>query len=187
MRAVTDSRRAMEPEEPAEPGAQAARVTDLLAYRQSLKRYFSRSLSGDEAEDFVQEVYSRALSAALETKIHNPGGFLRRVASNLLTERFRRRNAQSRRGVHVSIDDASELASPPSDSPERIVAGREALRQLEHALLSMSPVRRRVFTLVRFEGRSYRDVAEAMEMSESAVWKHIDAALAILAKAGIEP
>src|SRR4051812_48236573 len=96
--------------------------TDLLAYRHRLKRYFGRALGEDEAEDSVQEVYARVLATASADPIENPGGFLRRVASNLLTERFRRSNAQRRRGLQMALDDAVEIAAPASESPERIVA-----------------------------------------------------------------
>ncbi|MDB5365452.1 MAG: polymerase sigma factor [Rhodospirillales bacterium] len=161
-------------------------ITDLLAYRSSLKRYFGRAIGDDEAEDYVQEVFARVCASAREEKIRNPGSFLRGIASNLLKERYRRRNTLSRRGGHVPIEEAGALAAPETNSPERILAARQSLARIENVILSMSPIRRKIFALVRFDGKTYREVAEIAGISEAAVWYHLDRAVAILAEAEIE-
>lgn len=161
-------------------------ITDLLVYRSSLKRYFGRAIGDDEAEDYVQEVFARVCASAREEKIRNPGGFLRGIAANLLKERYRRRSTQSRRGGHVSLEDAGVLAAPETNSPERILAARQSLERIEEVILSMSPIRRKIFALIRFDGKSYREVAAIAGISEAAVWYHLDRALSILAEAEIE-
>ncbi len=133
-------------------------VADFLAYRASLRRYFGRAIGDDEAEDYVQEVFARIFSTGTREKIQNPGGFLHRIASNLLTERYRRRATRRRHGMLVTLDEAAAVAAPDSESPERIVAAREELDRLEAALQAMPAARRKVFVLIRLEERSYRDV-----------------------------
>lgn len=170
----------------AAPETRGGTITDFLAYRASLRRYFGRAIGADEAEDYVQEAFARVLTAAREERVQNPAGFLFRIASNLLTERFRRKSAQRRRGEHVALDDADAIASPDSDSPERIVAARENLRRAEVAMAAMTPVRREVFLLIRLHGKSYRETASELGITESSVWYHLDQAVIALAKAGVE-
>lgn len=164
-----------------------ADVADFLAYRGSLRRFFGRAIGDDEAEDYVQEVFARIFTTGTREKILNPGGFLHRIASNLLTERYRRGFTRRRHGTVVALDQADEVAAPDSESPERIVAAREELSRLEAALQAMPAARRQVFVLIRLEEKSYREVAAQLGISESSVWGHLDRALAALVKAGIEP
>jgi RNA polymerase sigma factor (sigma-70 family) len=168
------------------PASRGGTITDFLSYRASLKRYFGRTVGADEAEDYVQEAFARVLSAAREERVQNPAGFLFRIASNLLAERFRRKSALRRSGTHVALEDAGELASPDCNSPERIVAARENLRRAEEAMAAMPAVRRQVFVMIRLHGASYRDTAAQFGITESAVWYHLDQAVVALCKAGVE-
>jgi RNA polymerase sigma-70 factor, ECF subfamily len=74
-----------------------------------------------------------------------------------------------------------------------VVAGRELERAVGEALKAMSERERAAFTMCRFEGMAYRDIAEALEASEAAVKSLIHrATLAVARKveelqAGPEP
>jgi len=62
-----------------------------------------------------------------------------------------------------------EVAGPEGDRPDEAVAGRELERAVGQALQELSERERAAFTMCRFEGLAYRDIAEALEASEAAV------------------
>jgi RNA polymerase sigma-70 factor (ECF subfamily) len=64
---------------------------------------------------------------------------------------------------------AVELAGHEGDRPDQALAGRELERAVAEALAKMSARERAAFTMCRFEGMAYRDIAEALEASEAAV------------------
>jgi RNA polymerase sigma-70 factor (ECF subfamily) len=55
------------------------------------------------------------------------------------------------------------------ERPDQALAGRELERAVGEALKTMSERERAAFTMCRFEGMAYRDIAEALEASEAAV------------------
>ena len=52
----------------------------------ALLRYVRRQAGPDEASDLVQEVFARAAGSKQRHRLINPGGFLRRIAQNLLID-----------------------------------------------------------------------------------------------------
>ncbi len=62
-----------------------------------------------------------------------------------------------------------ELVGQEGDRPDQALAGRELERAVGEALKSMSERERAAFTMCRFEGMAYREIAEALEASEAAV------------------
>lgn len=167
--------------DPVDPDPVSAE-TALLQHERGLRAFFVRNLrSRDDADDYVQEVFTRVLAGVDEENVRHWGGFLHRVASNLLMEGHRR-NRVRHRSQHIELDDAGEIAAPDTASPERIALGRDALRRLDAALEEMPPLRQQVFVLIRLQGKSYREVAAMLEMTESAVGKQLDKAVAFLAR-----
>lgn len=90
-------RSAEEGDGPDEPGA------DRLAHNDALRR----RLAAQDVDDYVQEVYARAVGAAPASKVRNLGGFLVRIASNLVLDQ-RRRARVRHAGRSVPIEDVPE-------------------------------------------------------------------------------
>jgi RNA polymerase sigma-70 factor (ECF subfamily) len=80
-----------------------------------------------------------------------------------------------------------EHAAPSSgEQPDEALAGKELERAVGLALRGMSERERAAFTMCRFEGMAYAEIAQALEASEAAVKSLIHRATLAVAKR-IEP
>jgi RNA polymerase sigma-70 factor (ECF subfamily) len=161
-------------------------VEVLEDHRSTLRSYFRRRVRpGEDAEDFVQDVYLRVISASPDPqKIASWRGFLLRAASNLLIDRYRRSETRME-GSHVAIEN--DLQDEGTDDPERILIGRGELHALSEAMKILSPAAREAFLLVRVEGFSHKDAAARLGIETKAVSRHVERSLARLAAMLAEP
>ena len=107
-------------------------------------------------------------------------------AANLLRDRFRRERSHHT-GLHDPLDDS--LHELPSEEPgtDDVYASRERLERLLSALDELSPRCRQVFLLQRYEGMTYTAIARQLQVSVSAVEKHMMRALLHLQARLAEP
>lgn len=157
--------------------------TALPRHGDLLQAYFRARLPcPQDAEDHVQEVYSRVIAATTpHTGIANWKGFLLRAAANLLTDNFRRDRARAG-GRHVPLDDGMEAGSEEVATPERVVAARQRLGQVQAALAELDPVCREAFLLCRVEGLSHREIAARLGIEVGTVTRHVERTLIHLAR-----
>jgi RNA polymerase sigma factor (sigma-70 family) len=149
--------------------AYRAHAAELLAFLRA------RLGSDDEARDVAQETFLRLTQAATSEAIENPRAFLFQAAANLAIDRQRR--AQRWRMVEA---DETTLDQPGTVTPERIVAARQALRDVERLIAELPPTCRTVFLLLRTEDLGYTEIARRLGISESMVRKHAARALLYL-------
>ena len=134
------------------------------AHFQRLYRYLSRvsgdpELAADVAQDAFAKLYQRgSLPDA-------PEAWLITVALNLF------RNAASTRTRRLRLLTPARgeavLADPPS-SPDAALEAEDTRRRVRQALDRM-PERERNMLLLRAEGYSYRDIAQALHVNETSV------------------
>lgn len=179
------------PGEAAEDAADGAAPSDALEaaiadHHGFLKKYLARRIkTPQDAEDYTQEVYLRALAfSRRETKIDNWRGIFIRIAADLIVDGFRRSRARGD-GLHVSLDSVQDPGDAGLHSPERILAGRQTILDVERTLEALDPICRRAFILVRFHGHSYGEAAAVLNTTPIAIGRHIERAAALLAKARI--
>lgn len=152
------------------------------SYDAPLRRYFlRRGAYPDQAEDLVQEVYTRLVAMRSTQKIDNAQAYIFRIAANLMTDTYRK-NARQPAWANEVFDEETHYSPSNDFSPERILLGREQLNLLKQAILKLPEKPRDVFILHRFEGFKYYEIADALHMSVSAVEKHMMAALAGIAE-----
>ncbi len=168
---------------------------DRKAFAQLFDRYhasvarFAFRFVGDpaRAEELTQDIFVKLYRNA---KAYKPTAqfktFLFRVATNHCLNEVRRGEY---RVTHTSTSPQEEteeggvdVAGPEGDRPDEAVAGRELERAVGEALKGMSERERAAFTMCRFEGMAYRDIAEALEASEAAVKSLIHRATLAVAK-----
>ena len=65
-------------------------------------------------------------------------------------------------------------------TPERVLVGKEALKDIEDGLAELSERTREIFLLSRMENVHHRDIAQLHGISISAVEKHVLKAVAHL-------
>ena len=157
------------PPGPADTAAGAAH------FRPVLLRYFRRHLDNEsDAEDLAQEALLRILRSPVPPD--NTEAYLLRIASNLLRDRFRR-DRSHHAALHEPLD--ASLHDHPADEPgsERVYEDRRRLDLFLVALDQLPPRCRQVFLLQRYEGLTYAAIAKRLEISVSAVEKHMMRAL----------
>jgi RNA polymerase sigma-70 factor (ECF subfamily) len=137
--------------------------------------FASRTLSGyGDPEAAVQEAFVRvwARRASLKTT-GSVRALLYTIVRNLCLDELRRRERQTR------ADSEGPTPSAPR-TPYEDVHGAELKRLAAAAVAGLPPKRREVFRLVREEGLSYKEVAEALDLSPQTVANHMSLAMADL-------
>lgn len=157
-----------------------ARALLLEQYRIPLRNYFRKRIDNEaEIDDLVQELFYRLLRQGEDKLIERPEGYLFQAASNLLRDRARRSataNAMRREIVADSQKKFEEF------SPDRVLIGREELTRVQRALEQLPSRTLAVFVMHRFEGFKYREIANRLNISSSAVEKHMMTAIRHLKK-----
>jgi len=74
---------------------------------------------------------------------------------------------------HRRLVGALEAVPPASLDMQRHVEQREELRRVWRVLMRIKPKKRVVFVLHEIEGRSGREIAEALEIKEATVWSRL--------------
>lgn len=164
-----------EPDEPAEARAFSAIGLEAL-YRRHATRLigrFARSIGRDDARDVVHEAFARlAGTSSPAHPIDCPEAFVTTVATNVLRDRAR---AAARRALQES--QFARESHDVAPDPHSLFESRDALRIIERALAQMSPRRRRIFMLHRFEHLTYAEIGDEVGMSEKGIKKQIAKAL----------
>lgn len=142
-----------------------AQLTALYAAHGARIHRFLRDLLGDAtlAKDATQETFVRAFKklGTLDPAL-NVAPWLFGIARNVSLE-LRKARTRAGRCFVTAGDELPDAAS--SESPERDVLGREALRVVGTALEQL-PEERRAMLLLRLDhGLSYDDIAVTMDCS----------------------
>jgi RNA polymerase sigma factor (sigma-70 family) len=130
----------------------------------SLFRYLDR-LSGDPAlaADLAQETFVRLYRRGSMPEV--PRAWLAAVAGNLL--RDDRRTAARRQALTGAAVNQGRLDDTRSAPDEEVLAHER--RAMVRGALDALPDRERRILLLRYEGASYREIARALELTESSV------------------
>lgn len=134
------------------------------ALRAYLRARFPK-LNG-QVDDLVQEAYVRIIRARAGGKVAQPRAYLFATARNAALDLFRRNRFVSTEGLgeieprHV-IEDKPDAAETASHEQE--------IEILTQAVQALPDRCREVFTLRRFHGLSYREIAARLGISESTV------------------
>lgn len=147
-------------------------------HRASLFHFLRRKAGPDEAPDLVQEVFARAAGSDQRHQLINPGGFLRRIAQNLLIDRARRR----RTSPTALFSFREESDGGAAAEQEWNIEAADLLRLYEEAVDGMPPKTRRVFLMHRVDELSYREIHEILGISIATVEYHMMKALRHISK-----
>ncbi len=139
----------------------------LLAAR-DLEGFLRRRGHGEEARDLVQDLFVVLLSRRDELTTDQPGrfrSFLFAIAYRLGANASRRRRRDATEAVEL-------LTTPPvsqTASPERLALLRENVHRAAAALDALPEDVRRTLLLVADDGRTAREVAALMNVTEEVV------------------
>ncbi|MDR6623841.1 sigma-70 family RNA polymerase sigma factor [Caulobacter segnis] len=172
---------AFDPAAAREPdGATGAERFEALTRRLRipLMRYFTRRTgSQPDSEELVQDLFLRLLRRPGLMSLESVDGYVFEAAANLLRDKVKRERT---RPMLSAVDlDRINLAD---DLPgaEDVVGGRQSLQRIHVALKALSPRARAIVILRRFEDMSHAQIAARLNISVSAVEKHLVRAMAVL-------
>jgi RNA polymerase sigma-70 factor (ECF subfamily) len=127
----------------------------------------------EEARDAVQEVFLKVYRKAGEAR---PQGqvytWLYRIAVNHCLNKLRRRKlVRFLRWESPAGDADTAPFDPPDTAPDPAAAldARQRWQATRRAIAALPENQRAVLVLARFEGLSYKQIAEVLEISEGAV------------------
>ena len=131
-----------------------------------------RGILGDAdlARDATQEVFLRAYrngrKAVPKGRLYT---WLYRIAVNHCLNELRRRKLVS--FLQLSVQEEKPAFAPVDAGPEpdRVYEAAERWRATRALIDTLPPAQRVVLVLAKFEGLSYREIAETLEISVSAV------------------
>jgi len=145
---------------------EAAAFDELVArHRERVIGLVSRMVGAEGAEDVAQEAFVRLYRAAHR---YRPSArfttYLYRLVANLCIEEGRSRSRNRMDPVGSGEDLGTARASAEAEFLER-----ETARQVDRALAKLPESQRLAVVLCRFEGRSYRQIAQVLGVTEKAV------------------
>lgn len=118
----------------------------------------------NEAKDLVQDTFERALRATSSQVPENPRAWLVTIMHNLFVDRCRRKR---REPAMVSFGEQTDVTPfEPEPEPEWTSISME---QLKTALASLDEGFRRVYELHCFEGASYDEIAQKLNIAKNTV------------------
>lgn len=152
-------------------------------FRLPLRRFFGRyGIPRDDIEDMVQEVFLRMAGRPGIESMERLGGYLFTTAANLLRDRHRRREAQTRE-AHEPFYDGVHGIAPDAYTPDHTVLGTQIVDQLLQSLLELPERTQVIFSLCHFEELSHAEIGRRLGIAVSTIEKHIGRANAHLLEA----
>lgn len=142
----------------------------ILPQEQALRRYLSRQKLPPflDADDIVQDVYSRIAEMPSVTAIRDARSFMLGVGRNVVREYLRRARIVS---IQSTEDMANFDARSDEPSPEEQVSDREQLHLLALAIGELPEPSRSAFRLRVIEELPHKAIGEQLGITENAVQK----------------
>jgi len=143
---------------------------DRTGWRALLHRIARATRDPERAEDHLHAAFIKLTEYARKHAVANPTGFLVRTAVNASIDASRLHDNRS--DLHLSLFEMDDMTD---DHPlqDEVIAVRDRLMRVQRALAELSPRTREIFLMHRADGMKYREIAEALGITMSAVEKHI--------------
>ena len=162
------------------------------SFRGPLVAYFLKRVnSRNEAEDLTQEVFIRLMNHPDRNNGQTIEGYVFTIAANLLRDRAKSvATAHHRRAQSLDLLDEKNAFSAnlvEDRDPERVLVGRQTIRDVLDALAELGERTRDIFILARLENVQHREIAAMYGISVSAVEKAMMKAMAHLGARFLQP
>ena len=151
------------------------RLDDLARrYGNVLRRYFERrNAPADVCDDLVQDVYTRLAAREGAGEVEDGEAYLMQTAVSVWSDYWRK---IKRRGEDNNVEFDDIVHSPEGLSPERVIEGKEAVKQFLEALDQLPPKTQQIYLLCRMDGVKRKDAAKMFGLTISSIDKHLLAA-----------
>jgi RNA polymerase sigma-70 factor (ECF subfamily) len=145
-------------------GDQLALQTLFVRHRVALYRWLLR-LVGDQAlaEDLLSDVFLDVWRQAAKFEAHSS-------ASTWLLAIARHKTLARRRRIDAELDEeVAVIIADPADNPELVLQKKNQAELARRSLARLSPEHGEVIDLVYYHGKSVREVAEIVGVTEATV------------------
>jgi len=141
---------------------------DILPLKNELYRLALRiTLNHAEAEDVVQETLIKVWNRRDNwDEIESIEAFCLTICRNLSLDKLRKMENQNQ-GIDDTIHDTPD--SSYTSNPEEQAVQRDRVNHIRRIVNSLPEKQRTVMQLREFEGKSYKEIAKMMEISEEQV------------------
>lgn len=142
---------------------------EVLPHEHRVRQWLNRArISGEDADEIIQEAYCRLAMLADVDHIDNGHAYFFSIVRNLLVRRLKRQRI-------VPLETIAEVDAWQDDrpSPEQTAAGRMAYAKTLDLIARLPERCRRIVQLRKIEGWSQRRIAEHLGTTEKAVEKQI--------------
>jgi RNA polymerase sigma-70 factor (ECF subfamily) len=158
----------------ADVDTRAALVERLFReHNESLVRFLTARLrSPQDAREVAQEAYVRLLSLDESGAVSYLRAFLFKTAANLAVDRLRRNEVRMRAADEPLFSELADRCTP-----ERELAGAQAMERLARLVAALPEHCRRAFVLNRVHGMSFPDIAQELKVSERSARAYVLRAL----------
>lgn len=142
-------------------------------HHRNLFRFLARLTdNGTVAEDLAQEVFFRMLRCRTTFRGDAPfTAWMYRLARNVCSDHFRKQR------LGAGLEEVEEHSSPEESSPHTILEDVEKKSLLHLALSRLSPDKREVLILSRFQDLKYEEIARVLDCPVGTVKARVHFAL----------
>lgn len=129
------------------------------------------------AESIVQDVFVRLWESRDQLTIQSSlKSFLYASVRNACLNQIKHDD------FSTSLDDESDRPDSPAARPDIQAESSELAEALERAMNTLAPRCRQIFAMAKFDGMSYKEIAEVLNISINTVKTQLQRALKILSK-----
>jgi len=140
---------------------------DREFWNRMIREVRSRTRGRADAEELLHAAYLRLLRYRAQHAVENIAAFLVRTAVNIGVDNYR----HDRFIADVAPDDTGVCENSPLQ--DEVLAARVRLERVREGLSRLTPRTREIFLMHRLEDLKYREIADRLGISQSAVEKHI--------------
>jgi RNA polymerase sigma factor (sigma-70 family) len=135
-----------------------------------------RGCNPADVDDLLQDLYVK-LASIRTGPVSNPRAYLYQMANNLLHDLRRGRRRQEERDDHWTRNRIGpDLEKDAGPSPEESAIARDELKRVNEAIALMPHRTAEILKMYRIDGLSQKAIATSLDLSLSAVEKHLQRA-----------
>ncbi|ARN73807.1 RNA polymerase sigma factor [Oceanicoccus sagamiensis] len=157
----------------AKAGPERGMVETFLSCELAIKRFLARLLyRPEDVDEITQETFLVAYNANSKRTVHSPKAYLFKVAKNIALRELTRKSTKMTDYLEDALAQNAELIEGNATLESEVMA-QQTLAGYCNAIASLPPQCRKVFILRKVQAKSHREIAASLNISVSAVEKHI--------------